>query len=727
MSLRSRWALLIAVIALLAGAASAAPNPLIQTDKLSKAQIVEVGRMGLDIIEVSDERLKIVIWPGDLAELDAAGIGYEIVHDNLTEFYQSRYPSKDIETMGGFLTFAEMVDRMDSLSAQYPAICSEKFSIGLSIEGRNLWVLKVSDNHEVDEDEPEVFYNSLIHAREGAAGAANLRYLEWLLENYGVDPEVTDVVDNRELFFLLVYNPDGYVWNQVIAPSGGGMWRKNRRDNTGFSSEIGVDLNRNYGYNWGYDNNGSSPDPGDNTYRGAAPFSEPETQAVRDFAASREFVIVNNIHTYSNLVLWPWGYESGQYTEEEEFYRIIGDSLTQYNNYTPTVAWGLYPANGAADDWFWGDTLTKPRAISFTTEIGGSSDGFWPPLSRIPELAEENIFPNFFMAKIADNPYGLKPPIPPVAQVPDSSSGQFTVSWSHDDPVNPAVSYRLVEFSDKQTVTDDAEADYGYWDIADWVPSTVRAYSGTTSWATINENQTQHMMTLANPYLVQPNDTLRFRLWYDIELDWDYLYVQLSDDGGQSFVNLANDLTTNFDPNGNNQGNGITGDGGGSWIEATFDISGWAGQQVIVRLAYITDQAVLDAGVWVDDFENVDSFGIENTVATTLTDTSYSFSTHDAGEWWYRVTATDAEGQESAPSALVKTVIEQSFQLGDMNGDDEVDLGDVIYLVNALFLGGPAPVNADAADCTCDGNVDLNDVIALVNTLFLGGPPLSCP
>ena len=215
------------------------------------------------------------------------------------------------------------------------------------------------------------------------------------------------------------------------------MWRKNRRNNmNGPVPDYGVDLNRNFGYFWGYDDEGSSPDPADITYRGPSAFSEPELQNFRDFVASREFVIVHNIHTYSNLVLWPWGYQTGAYTDRENFYQVLGDSMTQYNGYAPSAGWGLYPTNGAADDWFWGDTLTKPRMISLTTEIGNSSDRLSPSPSRIPTLVAENIFPNMFLAKIADDPYRLAPPRTPAIALADSVSSNYEVVWSVDDPDN---------------------------------------------------------------------------------------------------------------------------------------------------------------------------------------------------------------------------------------------------------------------------------------------------
>src|SRR5690606_8892087 len=133
------------------------------------------------------------------------------------------------------------------------------------------------------------YYYGAIHAREVITPEVLIYIMRYLTNNYGIDPQVTYLVDNRELFFSTVVNPDGYYYDEVIEPDGGGLWRKNRRNNG--DGSYGIDLNRNFGYQWGYDDEGSSPDGSDETYRGASAFSEPETQRLRDFMISRNFVI----------------------------------------------------------------------------------------------------------------------------------------------------------------------------------------------------------------------------------------------------------------------------------------------------------------------------------------------------------------------------------------------------------------------------------------------------
>ena len=176
-------------------------------------------------------------------------------------------------SMGGFLTWQEMQDQLDLMVALHPDLISPKVSIGTSHEGRPIHVLRISNDPNVDQAKPEMLYDALHHARE-PEGVMQLLYFMWsLLERYGTDPLITHIVDTRELYFVPCVNPDGYVYNETTDPFGGGMWRKNRRDNG--DGSFGVDLNRNYGLAWGIDDDGSSPDPFSDVYRGPSAFSEP--------------------------------------------------------------------------------------------------------------------------------------------------------------------------------------------------------------------------------------------------------------------------------------------------------------------------------------------------------------------------------------------------------------------------------------------------------------------
>ena len=177
-------------------------------------------------------------------------------------------------------------------------------------------------------------------------------------------------------------NPDGYYHNEVTNPDGGGLWRKNARDNdtdgVWFESVDGVDLNRNFGYEWGYDNMGSSPVRSSEIYRGPDPFSEPETAAQRDLLCALAPATGLSFHASGGYLLHPWGYVP-QATADSALFDRWSDEATRGTVYMagPTSQ-VLYATNGDFNDWAYGDTLSKPRIFSWVPEIGTSADGFWP-------------------------------------------------------------------------------------------------------------------------------------------------------------------------------------------------------------------------------------------------------------------------------------------------------------------------------------------------------------
>ncbi len=356
---------------------------------------------------------RVVLNASEMEILKKSGLPFTVLIPDLRKAYNQRTlssaPQKTTDTpagfeygsMGGYYTFSEVETELDSMYLNYPDLITQKTSIGTTENGNPLWMVKISANPTMDEDEPEVLYTALHHAREPESIMQLIYFMDHILEQYGTDPEITYVLNNRELFFIPVVNPDGYLYNQQTDPNGGGYWRKNRRNNG--DGSYGVDLNRNYGYEWGYDDNGSSPTPSSDTYRGPFAFSEPETQAIRDFCENRHFKLALNYHTYSNLLIVPWGYIGDFKTPDSLTYDTYGADMTQYNHYTygtgnQTVG---YLVNGDSDDWMYGEQTTKNKIFAFTPEVGTDADGFWPPQNRIIPLAEENVYPNTYVARVA--------------------------------------------------------------------------------------------------------------------------------------------------------------------------------------------------------------------------------------------------------------------------------------------------------------------------------------
>jgi len=625
----------------LSSLASTAERPMLLRVNLHERGTIDfLHKGGFDVAYVSrGEFAEIVADDTDYMRLQAAGLNPEIVHEDLVAFYQSRFP---IGTdMGGFPTLEEALAFMDSLHQLYPDITTARESIGYSIESRAIWMMKISDNPEQDEDEAEFFINALIHAREPMTLEATLRFMAHLCENYGADPEITDLVDSREFYFVPVVNPDGYEYNRQIAPNGGGMWRKNRNP-TGY-----VDLNRNWGYMWGYDDNGSSPYPDDETYRGMAPFSEPETSALRQFINSRNFSLIMNLHVFGDYMLYPWGYYNG-YTPDNDIFNTLADSACIQNRYEFGTPWELlYNTNGDATDWQYGEQIEKPKIFGFVMEIGSGNDGFWPEPSRIPGLWRDVLPALLYLSRVSDNLYITAPPQAPILNpIGDVYSDSFTVSWESSDTLNPAVAFELKELIGLERMEDDFEDGTSNWMLDGFYRSSARRHSGSYSLYSGSDNSYNGSAILVNPISVDEDEMLRFWTWYNIESNWDYAYVQLSTDGGNSFVNLEGNITTNYNPHGGNRGNGITGNSGG-WVLAEFPLNDYAGQSVLLGMRYITDGWTTYDGFYADEFYPVETFDEENILSSDIIDTFYLVSDREPGDYYYQVRAKDAEDQWS--------------------------------------------------------------------------------
>ncbi|MCX6833437.1 MAG: M14 family metallopeptidase, partial [candidate division Zixibacteria bacterium] len=432
-----------------AGATAKYSTVRITLDKKTDYQIVR--SFGFDVVTLGEGYAEAILAPGDLERLQSTGLKYTITIGDMTAFYRSRLDQS--RSMGGYRTLNEIGLVLDSIYNAHPDIVTPKWSLGNSIEGRPIWVVKISDDPGVDEDEPEVYYYACHHAREVITPEVLIYFMRYLTNNYGTDPQVTYLLDNRELFFSPCLNPDGYYYNEETSPGGAGMWRKNRRDNGDRS--FGVDINRNYGYQWGYDDDGSSPNPLNETYRGAAPFSEPETQAQRDFINARHFKVIANYHSYAGLFLYPWGYER-IYSPDNDIFVQMGDTVRAMTGYRPGPPWlTLYPVNGGSFDWEYGEQTTKEKVYAVSIEVGNNSDGFWPPIDRITPLVQSQLQPNLFYARVAGNPEGLRAPVPPtIYAIGDVDTTYFQLCWHHFDQYNPAQSFEVWQMQNVARITD---------------------------------------------------------------------------------------------------------------------------------------------------------------------------------------------------------------------------------------------------------------------------------
>ncbi len=261
----------------------------------------------------------------------------------------------------------EIEDFIREVHANYPDITEVK-SIGKSLEGRDIWAIKISDNVRVDETEPTILVNGMHHAREVMTPEITTDMVSYLTSNYGKDAAVTKWVNETEIWVIPMFNVDGNnkMWTEDS------MWRKNTRN--GF----GVDLNRNYPYGWN-SCSGSSANTGAQDYRGTAPASEPETQAMMNLVAEIKPVFDISYHSYSEIVIYPYGCRPNK-TPTEQAVEIIGAEIGKKIDYKPGTAWELlYNADGGDIDWMY----TAHQVIPFVIEVNGTWDGFHPNYKKM--------------------------------------------------------------------------------------------------------------------------------------------------------------------------------------------------------------------------------------------------------------------------------------------------------------------------------------------------------
>ncbi|WP_020669061.1 M14 family metallopeptidase [Amycolatopsis nigrescens] len=411
MSITRRSWRAIAAAAGLALLAATAPSAVAQTDQQvperglyhvrgadDAAKRTAVARTGVDVAGTENGALTVVANPAQAATLRANGFTVDQIGDfdallkqrsvvpgQARSAQADEFPSGDEK----YHTYTETTAELKQVVADHGDI-AQLSSAGKSYEGRDLNVLKISDNAATDEDEPEVLFTCNQHAREHLTTEMCLHIAQRFTDGYASDPKIKEMVDGREIYLIPNVNPDGSEYDI----SGGEYqgWRKTRQPVPG-SSEIGTDPNRNWDYQWGCCG-GSSDQPGDEDYRGPSAFSEPETKAVADFISSRKFTAHIDFHTFSELVLWPYGFTEddtaeGMTAEEAKRFQDVGKEMAGTNGYTPEQSSDLYITDGDVNDWAWG----KHKILSYTFEMypkSGGIDGFYPPDEQIEEQTTRN-------------------------------------------------------------------------------------------------------------------------------------------------------------------------------------------------------------------------------------------------------------------------------------------------------------------------------------------------
>ncbi|MEV1289151.1 M14 family zinc carboxypeptidase [Micromonospora sp. NPDC049679] len=342
-------------------------------------------------------------------------------------------------------------DELTATAARFPNLTKVE-TIGRSVKGQPILAVKVTKGARSvpDGKRPAVLYAGAQHAREWITPEMNRRLLHHVLDNYGSDPTITQLVNTTELWFLPVANPDGY---DFTFTAGNRLWRKNLRDNNGdgqITSGDGVDLNRNFGYKWGYDNEGSSPDPASETYRGSGANSEPETKAFDSLLRRVGFEFFINYHSAAELLLYGVGWQVSTPTADDVIYEALAgdDAHPAVPGYDPDLSAELYTTNGDTDTHAtvrYGTLGFTPEMSTCQTASAVDPNDQWRP----EDCASIFTFPDdekLITAEVAKNvPFALAvarsaaSPDNPVSVVgrstPDFAVDAFDVSYGADQQV----------------------------------------------------------------------------------------------------------------------------------------------------------------------------------------------------------------------------------------------------------------------------------------------------
>jgi hypothetical protein len=644
------------------------------TSDFSDTEIQAAKNLGLQVdIEIEDVQQFYLKQNDPKTQLhrDIDNTGFNCLADPINYETPTNF---NLGSMGGYFTYTEMLQELDDMRAQYPDLISTKENIGTfqTSEGRALQWVKITKKPDLINAHPQVLYTAVHHAREPISLSTTIYYMWYLLENYASSEEVRDILDNTELYFIPVINPDGYIYNQTTNPNGGGMWRKNRRDFG--DGTFGVDNNRNYDYWINGDSNqsiwntlGVSATTTGETYPGTATFSEPETQAVRYFVENHNFKIALNAHTFSDLLLYPYGYDLNVLSPDDTYFNKISGIMVSQNDLTNKIASELYAASGDSDDFMYGQTMNHDKIFAFTPEIGAS---FWPASSSILPLCKKMMFTNITAAKLVREygfiedtsptfigtaaifdanftltKYGLggngnfTVSINPISsnivsvgipfsisgmQVSESASASIQIALAQGTASNDEIVFEYVIDNGQTTerklitkrygqlqniLTDAGSAISPTWTSTNWATTTEAFVSPSASitdspFANYTNNLNKRI-TLTDPIDLTGilNATVTFSAKWNMEAKYDYVAFEVSTDNGIVWTKQCGKHTKTFTQNLVSPS--ITGYTGNqeSWVNEEINLSDYAGQTIQMRFRLSTDNGGNFDGFYFDDFK----------------------------------------------------------------------------------------------------------------------------
>ncbi|MFJ6983631.1 MULTISPECIES: M14 family zinc carboxypeptidase [unclassified Streptomyces] len=388
--MRHRARSILAVGALLIGGASIAPIAQAQNDaadrgadadevKVFRAEITQqqvplLLAAGQDAHELKEQapakgtaEVEVYLTDDQAAKLEKQGV--DLAEHTLTARAENRVDAAADGVFRPYSGSGGLKEEILRTGQQNPGL-TKVVSIGKTVKGQDILAVKLTRNAKTSKDgsKPSVLYMSNQHAREWITPEMTRRLLHHYLDNYGKDRRIKKIVDSTELWFVLSANPDGY--DYTFQDDANRLWRKNLRDVNGdgaVTTGDGVDLNRNFAYKWGYDDEGSSPNPTSETYRGASPGSEPETKALDAFEKRIGFTYGINYHSAAELLLYGVGWQVATDTPDDVVYEALAGTPdnSAIPGYHPQVSSELYTTNGEAD----GHAANVNGTAMFTPEM----------------------------------------------------------------------------------------------------------------------------------------------------------------------------------------------------------------------------------------------------------------------------------------------------------------------------------------------------------------------
>ncbi len=368
------------------------------SDKHERTKLLEAG---LDILEVEKNKVSGIAHKGTLDTLAEKGyiIESKMTLATFAKDFEKDFPAND----EAYHNYDEMIEVLKTVSQQNEDITS-LYSIGKSLEGREIWTLRINTSAKGTEssDKPGAVFMGAHHAREHLSVEVPLLHAVWLLENRE-KPEIKKYIDSLDIYIMPMINPDGAEYD--ISGSRYKWHRKNMRKNP--DGNIGVDLNRNYAFRWG--GAGASHSTYSDTYCGPSAFSEPESQAVKKFVESNDNLeTLLSYHSYSELILYPWGgiYEPVENEDDRKVFIAMAKKMAGLTGYTAKQSSDLYAATGDTTDW----TYATKGIFSFTVELTPSrysGGGFYPGPSVIEKTVRTNIDAANYLLSVTANPYSV--------------------------------------------------------------------------------------------------------------------------------------------------------------------------------------------------------------------------------------------------------------------------------------------------------------------------------